>query len=260
MTPRVGPSSVPSTGPRRPSGEAGGEGPRREISRGSARPLPNVAAPTNPLPRGGGSQRSAPAAPLPKTQRPEKSVTREEMLALMKSGQLNAFPPPGGHGGPGAGPRGGQPQRGAGPAPGQPRSGPTLGAGSIARRPAAGPGSVAPAAPPITTEEEDDKKGKTGRLPTVLFNHSHGGGYKIGKTEFIEGREYLANPPYAEFLTSLGYNALCFDAWIFGERSNRRTKVKKSRDKARAFVEDLRELRTGDYVVHMEHGIGRYLV
>ena len=64
-------------------------------------------------------------------------------------------------------------------------------------------------------------KGKTGRLPTVLFNHSHGGGYKIGKTEFIEGREYLATPPYAEFLTSLGFNALCFDAWIFGERGGR---------------------------------------
>jgi transcription-repair coupling factor (superfamily II helicase) len=46
---------------------------------------------------------------------------------------------------------------------------------------------------------------------------------------------------------------------IFGERSSRRTKTKKSRDKARAFVEDLRELRTDDYVVHMEHGIGRYL-
>jgi hypothetical protein len=64
-------------------------------------------------------------------------------------------------------------------------------------------------------------KGKSGRLPTVLFNHSHGGGYKIGKTEFTEGREYLAKPPYAEFLTSLGYNALCFDAWIFGERAKR---------------------------------------
>jgi len=64
-------------------------------------------------------------------------------------------------------------------------------------------------------------KGASGKLPTVLFNHSHGGGYTIGKTEFIEGREYLAKPPYAEFLTSLGYNALCFDAWIFGERSGR---------------------------------------
>ena len=64
-------------------------------------------------------------------------------------------------------------------------------------------------------------KNKTGKLPTVLFNHSHGGGYQIGKTEFIEGREYLGKPSYAEFLTSLGYNALCFDAWIFGERSGR---------------------------------------
>lgn len=64
-------------------------------------------------------------------------------------------------------------------------------------------------------------KHKSGRLPTVLFNHSHGGGYHIGKTEFTEGREYLSPPPYAEFLTSLGYNALCFDAWIFGERAKR---------------------------------------
>jgi hypothetical protein len=60
-----------------------------------------------------------------------------------------------------------------------------------------------------------------GKRPTVLFNHSHGGGYKIGKAEFTDGREYLAKPSYAEFLTSLGYNALCFDAWIFGERSGR---------------------------------------
>jgi dienelactone hydrolase len=64
-------------------------------------------------------------------------------------------------------------------------------------------------------------KGASGRLPTVLFNHSHGGGYAIGKKEFLDGRDYLGKPPYAEFLTSLGYNALCFDAWIFGERSGR---------------------------------------
>jgi pimeloyl-ACP methyl ester carboxylesterase len=64
-------------------------------------------------------------------------------------------------------------------------------------------------------------KGASGKLPTVLFNHSHGGGYTIGKQEFIEGREYMFKPPYADFLTSLGYNALCFDTWIFGERSGR---------------------------------------
>jgi hypothetical protein len=64
-------------------------------------------------------------------------------------------------------------------------------------------------------------KGVAGKRPTVLFNHSHGGGYTIGKKEFIDGREYMGKPPYAEFLTSLGFNALCFDAWIFGERSGR---------------------------------------
>jgi len=67
----------------------------------------------------------------------------------------------------------------------------------------------------------ESSSGATERRPTVLFNHSHGGGYTIGKAEFIEGREYMGKPPYAEFLTSLGFNALCFDAWIFGERSGR---------------------------------------
>ena len=68
-------------------------------------------------------------------------------------------------------------------------------------------------------------KGATGKLPTVLFNHSHGGGYQIGKKEFIEGREYMGKPPYAEFLTSLGFNALCFDAWIFGERARQQAEL-----------------------------------
>lgn len=60
----------------------------------------------------------------------------------------------------------------------------------------------------------------TGRVPGVLFNHSHGGGYKIGKQEFIEGRSYLQPKPYAKELTEMGYVALCIDSWIFGERSH----------------------------------------
>ena len=58
------------------------------------------------------------------------------------------------------------------------------------------------------------------RAPAVLFNHSHGGGYKIGKQEFVDGREYLQPVPYAKALTDLGYVALCIDHWIFGERSH----------------------------------------
>jgi len=60
----------------------------------------------------------------------------------------------------------------------------------------------------------------TGRAPAVLFNHSHGGGYDIGKREFLEGRSYLQPVPYAKALTGEGYVALCIDHWCFGERSH----------------------------------------
>jgi dienelactone hydrolase len=63
--------------------------------------------------------------------------------------------------------------------------------------------------------------GAKGRRPTMLFQHSHGGGYNIGKKEFLEGRSYLYNPPYADVCASLGYNGLCCDTWIFGERATR---------------------------------------
>jgi dienelactone hydrolase len=62
--------------------------------------------------------------------------------------------------------------------------------------------------------------GASGRRPAVLFNHSHGGGYKIGKQEFVDGRSYLQPVPYAKELTGLGYVALAIDHWVFGERSH----------------------------------------
>lgn len=64
-------------------------------------------------------------------------------------------------------------------------------------------------------------KHATGRRPTVLFNHSHGGRYDWGKEELIRGNTYLHNPPYAEELTGAGYNALCIDHWCFGERNKK---------------------------------------
>ena len=54
----------------------------------------------------------------------------------------------------------------------------------------------------------------------MLFNHSHGGGYKIGKAEFVDGRSYLQPVPYAKVFTDLGYVGLCIDHWVFGERSH----------------------------------------
>ena len=63
-------------------------------------------------------------------------------------------------------------------------------------------------------------RGLAGRAPAIVFNHSHGGGYKIGKQEFLEGRTYLHPVPYAKALTDLGCVALCIDHWVFGERSH----------------------------------------
>ncbi len=54
----------------------------------------------------------------------------------------------------------------------------------------------------------------------MLFDHSHGGGYTIGKKEFVEGRSYLQPVPYAKVLTDLGYIGLAIDHWVFGERSH----------------------------------------
>src|SRR5687768_6804170 len=34
-------------------------------------------------------------------------------------------------------------------------------------------------------------------FPAVLFSHSHGGFYRLGKRELVEGNVYLAAPPYA---------------------------------------------------------------
>jgi transcription-repair coupling factor (superfamily II helicase) len=45
---------------------------------------------------------------------------------------------------------------------------------------------------------------------------------------------------------------------IFGSRSHRRRERARKGDAARPFLEDLRTLAPGDYVVHGEHGIGRY--
>ena len=60
-----------------------------------------------------------------------------------------------------------------------------------------------------------------GRLPTVLYNHSHGGNYHVGKDELLMGAEYMQSPPYGEALAAAGYAALCIDAWAFGERRTR---------------------------------------
>ena len=90
-------------------------------------------------------------------------MTKDELLELMKSGQLNLQSPGGGPAAPGGGPRAGHQDR-PGPFPGSPR-----GASALPAVPGRAPGSragsgcSAGAAAPVVDDEEE-RKAKAGRL------------------------------------------------------------------------------------------------
>jgi len=63
--------------------------------------------------------------------------------------------------------------------------------------------------------------GAAGRLPLVVYNHSHGGYYDVGKEEVLRSAPYLPQPAYGHALTAEGYAVLCIDHWAFGERNTR---------------------------------------
>ena len=56
------------------------------------------------------------------------------------------------------------------------------------------------------------------RAPAILYGHSHGGGYAIGASELLDGREYLLDPLGPVFARA-GYVTLCIDMPVFGERA-----------------------------------------
>jgi translation initiation factor IF-2 len=105
--------------------------------------------------------------PEAKTQRPEKRYTPEELMAMMRSGQLGGQAP-------GAAPprAGGPAQRGGLAArPGGPGAGPARPAAPLPatlRRPGtgAGPAAPPPPAPPVSDEEEERRGKGSGRLGT----------------------------------------------------------------------------------------------
>lgn len=65
----------------------------------------------------------------------------------------------------------------------------------------------------------DSAKKPEKQYPVILYNHSHGGNYKLGKDELLNGNTYLQKPAYAEELARNGFSALCIDSWAFGKRS-----------------------------------------
>lgn len=58
----------------------------------------------------------------------------------------------------------------------------------------------------------------TGRLPAILYGHSHGGRHDIGADELLIGREYLLDPLGPAFARA-GYVTLVIDMPVFGKRA-----------------------------------------
>jgi len=104
------------------------------------------------------------------------------------------------------------------------------------------------------------------RLARILADHEVPVSTKIGP--FDGG--VLSAPPRGVAEVRIGglgsgfllaTEALCVitEEEVFGSRAHRRTRRRSRGETARPFLEDLRELQVGDYVVHIDHGIGRYL-
>jgi cephalosporin-C deacetylase-like acetyl esterase len=65
--------------------------------------------------------------------------------------------------------------------------------------------------------------------PTMLFCHSHGGMYGMGKFELIKPAYYGYAEPYAQAMAKRGIACLAIDHWGFGQRYTRReTEIFKS--------------------------------
>ena len=64
-------------------------------------------------------------------------------------------------------------------------------------------------------------KHKKPPYPVILFSHSHGGLYWMGKQELLLPAPYGHKTPYAKALSDMGIAALAIDHWCFGERKGR---------------------------------------
>jgi dienelactone hydrolase len=68
-------------------------------------------------------------------------------------------------------------------------------------------------------------KNATPPYRAVLFSHSHGGFYDMGKNELLRPAVYGYKQPYSEALAERGIACLAIDHWCFGERSGRKESV-----------------------------------
>lgn len=65
------------------------------------------------------------------------------------------------------------------------------------------------------------KEGEQKSLPLVIYNHSHGGNYAVGRKELLVGSSYLQEPSFAKVLTGMGFAVCSIDMWGFNERGGK---------------------------------------
>lgn len=58
-------------------------------------------------------------------------------------------------------------------------------------------------------------------LPTVIFNHSHGGNFELGKEELLSSSSYLQTPSFLEAIIELGFAVCSIDMWGFNQRKGK---------------------------------------
>ena len=75
--------------------------------------------------------------------------------------------------------------------------------------------------PKDTRPKDACPKDAGGPYPAMLFCHSHGGMYGMGKTELIRPAYYGYTGSYAEVFAKRGIACFAIDHWCFGERANR---------------------------------------
>jgi pimeloyl-ACP methyl ester carboxylesterase len=56
------------------------------------------------------------------------------------------------------------------------------------------------------------------KAPALLYCHAHGNAYGIGKSEILEGRPALQDPPLAKVIARAGWTVFCADMPGFGAR------------------------------------------
>ncbi|MBI4978000.1 MAG: acetylxylan esterase [Spirochaetes bacterium] len=61
-----------------------------------------------------------------------------------------------------------------------------------------------------------------GHVPAVLYNHAHGGNFKLGKDELLNGCPPYITTPYIDDIIERGWAVLAIDHWVFGERGGRK--------------------------------------